>query len=634
MVGDAFLKQFEGKTAPVAESEIETVSGATITSKAVIAAVNEVLSAAPAAEPEAEPAAEGQTTELQAKGFTGTFGVAVTLDANNAVSKVTVQKDAGTGDDAVFLGMVGDAFLKQFEGKTAPVAESEIETVSGATITSKAVIAAVNEVLSAAPAAEPEAEPAEEPEAAPAIGAEATTRELQANGYTGTFVVTVGQDENGAVTGVTVKEGEGIEKDGTFLAKINEKFLAQFVGKTAAIGEGEVETVSGATLSSLAVINAVNEVLGEAAPAEEAAAEPEAAPAETAEPETEPEAAPAAEGQTTELQAKGLTGTFGVAVTLDANNAVSAVTIKEDEGTGMDASFVAMVGEAFLKQFEGKTAPVAESEIETVSGATTTSKAVIAAVNEVLSAAPAAEPETVPAAEPEAAPAAEEAPVAIGAEATTRELQANGYTGTFAVTVGQDENGAVTSVTVKEGEGIEKDGAFLAKINEKFLSQFVGKTAAIGEDEVETVSGATLSSLAVISAVNEALGEAAPAEEAAAEPEAAPAAEEAPAAIGAEATTRELQANGYTGTFTVTVGQDENGAITSVTVKEGEGIEKDGAFLAKINEKFLAQFVGRTAAIGEGEVETVSGATVSSLAVIDVVNEVLSEPAAEEVPAA
>ena len=137
------------------------MTGATVSSKAVIAAVNQAYNAAmgiaePTAAPTAEPTevpaqptvaepAEGTVVSAQGKGLTGEFPVNVTVDENNAIVKVELG-DSSTDMDAGFLAKVKEDanYLNQFVGKTAPVDEASIDVVAGATVSSKAVVAAVN----------------------------------------------------------------------------------------------------------------------------------------------------------------------------------------------------------------------------------------------------------------------------------------------------------------------------------------------------------------------------------------------------------------------------------------------------------------------------------------------------------
>ena len=169
---------------------------------------------------------------------------------------------------------------------------------------------------------------------------------------------------------VTLGESDS-ENDKAFLAMVNnEDFLGQFVGKAAPV-EG-IDAVTGATTSSNAIVAAVNEAAASAAPAAEAPKEEEK--------ETPAEEAPAAEGIT--VSAKGLTGSFPVTITLNDDGTVKAVSLGESDSEN-DKAFLAMVNnEEFLNQFAGKAAPV--EGIDAVTGATTSSNAIVAAVNEAL----------------------------------------------------------------------------------------------------------------------------------------------------------------------------------------------------------------------------------------------------------
>ena len=450
-----YLNQFVGKTAPVDEASIDVVAGATVSSKAVIAAVNAACENLPKAEPAEEAA--GTVLTAQAKGLTGEFPVNVTVDENNAIVKVELG-DSSTETDAGFLAKVKEDanYLNQFVGKTAPVDETSIDVVAGATVSSKAVIAAINAACENLPKAEPAAEEAT-----------GTVLTAQAKGLTGEFPVNVTVDANNAIVKVELGDSS-TETDAGFLAKVKEdaNYLNQFVGKTAPVDETSIDVVAGATVSSKAVIAAINAAC-----------------------ENLPKAEPAAEeatGTVLTAQAKGLTGEFPVNVTVDANNAIVKVELG-DSSTETDAGFLAKVKEDanYLNQFVGKTAPVDEASIDVVTGATVSSKAVIAAVNAAC--------ENLPKAEP----AAEEA------TGTVLTAQAKGLTGEFSVNVTVDANNAIVKVELGDSS-TDMDAGFLAKAKEdaNYLNQFVGKTAPVDEASIDVVAGATVSSKAVVAAVN------------------------------------------------------------------------------------------------------------------------------------
>ena len=480
----AFLSQFIGQAAPFDEAAIDTVTGATVSSKAVIAAVNQAYNAAmgiaePTAAPTAEPTevptqstvaepAEGTVVSAQAKGLTGEFPVNVTVDESNAIVKVELG-DSSTDMDASFLNMVKtDAnYLNQFVGKTAPVDEASIDVVAGATVSSKAVVAAVNAACENLPKAEP---------------AEGTVVSAQAKGLTGEFPVNVTVDANNAIVKVELGDSS-TDMDASFLnmVKTDANYLNQFVGKTAPVDEASIDVVAGATVSSKAVVAAVNAAC-----------------------ENLPKAEPA-EGTVVSAQAKGLTGEFPVNVTVDANNAIVKVELG-DSSTDMDASFLNMVktDANYLNQFVGKTAPVDEASIDVVAGATVSSKAVVAAVNAACENLPEAGITVIGGADgateivvDENLPAAEEA------TGTVLTAQGKGLTGEFPVNVTVDANNAIVKVELGDSS-TDMDASFLnmVKTDANYLNQFVGKTAPVDEASIDVVAGATVSSKAVVAAVN------------------------------------------------------------------------------------------------------------------------------------
>ena len=501
---EAFYGQYIGKTGQLTlGQDIDAVSGATITSTAVNDAVNLILlyvndPAAYAAQQSAEPVNVGipegaQAYTAQAKGLTGTFPVSISVDEQGMVSGIAVE-DSESANDAAFVQRVQNdtAFLSQFIGQAAPFDEAAIDTVTGATVSSKAVIAAVNQAYNAAmgiaePTAAPTAEPTEVPtQSTVAEPAEGTVVSAQAKGLTGEFPVNVTVDESNAIVKVELGDSS-TDTDASFLnmVKTDTNYLNQFVGKTAPVDEASIDVVAGATVSSKAVVAAVN-----------AACEnlPEAGitvigGADSATEIVVDENLPAAEeapGTVLTAQGKGLTGEFPVNVTVDESNAIVKVELG-DSSTDMDANFLNMVktDANYLNQFVGKTAPVDETSIDVVAGATVSSKAVVAAVNAAC--------ENLPKAEP----AAEEA------TGTVLTAQAKGLTGEFPVNVTVDESNAIVKVELGESS-TDTDAGFLnmVKTDANYLNQFVGKTAPVDEASIDVVAGATVSSKAVVAAVN------------------------------------------------------------------------------------------------------------------------------------
>ena len=594
----AFTEQFAGKTAPVAlkknGGEIDAITAATITSNAVVKGVNDAMTAlAKQAGFTIEQAAVEEkgngryATEKQ--GFAGPVYVELALDGEGKITEIAIGDDRFSESNNYGAKAREEAFYGQYIGKTGQLTlGQDIDAISGATITSTAVNDAINLILlyvndPAAYAAQQSAEPVNVgiPE-----GAQAYT--AQAKGLTGTFPVSISVDEQGMVSGIAVEDSESAN-DAAFVQRVQNDtaFLSQFIGQAAPFDEAAIDTVTGATVSSKAVIAAVNQAYNAAM----GIAEPTAAPtAEPTEVPTQSTVAEPAEGTVVSAQGKGLTGEFPVNVTVDESNAIVKVELGESS-TDTDASFLNMVktDANYLNQFVGKTAPVDEASIDVVAGATVSSKAVVAAVNAAC--------ENLPKAEP----AAEET------AGTVLTAQGKGLTGEFPVNVTVDESNAIVKVELGESS-TDTDASFLnmVKTDANYLNQFVGKTAPVDEASIDVVAGATVCSKAVVAAVNAACENL---------PKAEPSAEET------TGTVLTAQAKGLTGEFPVNVTVDESNAIVKVELGESS-TDTDASFLnmVKTDANYLNQFVGKTAPVDEAAIDVVAGATVSSKAVVAAVN--------------
>lgn len=145
---DAFKLQFIGKKLPVSETEIDAIAGATITTRAVISALNAI--AAPGAMPAEKTAAadhapkrEDGTFMGSAMGFAGPVAVEITLE-DNAITAITIGDESFAETAGFGAQALEEAFWQQFIGLTLPVSLEDIDAISGATITSQAVIEAIN----------------------------------------------------------------------------------------------------------------------------------------------------------------------------------------------------------------------------------------------------------------------------------------------------------------------------------------------------------------------------------------------------------------------------------------------------------------------------------------------------------
>ena len=147
-------------------------------------------------------------------------------------------------------------FTDQFAGKTPPLKLGEnIDGISGATVTSRAVVDGVNQGVG-------KVQSLTGGETGGAAETEQPVREANASviGYGGPVLVRVRLNADGAIESLNVGEARFAETDGVGSKVKDESFIRQFVGKTPPLELGkDIDGISGATVSSQAVVDAVNQ---------------------------------------------------------------------------------------------------------------------------------------------------------------------------------------------------------------------------------------------------------------------------------------------------------------------------------------------------------------------------------------
>ena len=310
-------------------------------------------------------------------------------------------------------------------------------------------------------------------------------------------------------------------------------------------------------------------------------------------------------GYVVTAQAKGYGGMLKVMVGIDSNGLISGTEVlknNETQGLGSKVS-----EHAFMDQYIGKDSTL--EGIETISGTTISSNAFSKAVQnayQVYGVAAGVEvagtqrdpitdevkAELFPnvtsfqkyAVEGEAYKAGDEGYIVVTSNA--------GFAGDVTTAIGFDLNGAITGVVFTETSETQDYGEQYTRASWKDAQ--VGKTSA---DELDLISGSTVTYDALKLNFTEAF-------------EMLPTL--ADASLEYEGT-----AEGYNGTMTVAVGIDSTGAITSVRL-----VDSADDFASKVSdEAFTSQFVGKTSTDG---ISTISGATVSSTAFIEAVNNALA----------
>ena len=300
-----FTSQFIGKEGPFTfgENGIDALSGATVTSNAVLKALNRAITGEDAAEPAEEPKAEvkeelvqettedpkaeesaaepeaaGTTVEETVQGFGGEVTIKATLDGKTvkALSIDTPNETPGLGQKAS-----EEAFTSQFIGKEGPFTygENGVEAITGATVTSTAVLEGLNKAFPAETASEPAAEaPAADEKAAEPVAGTEIEKSEQGFGGEVTVKATLDGTTVKALSIDTPNETAGLGQKAS-----EEAFTSQFIGKEGPFtyGENGIEVLSGATVTSNAVLKALNQAFPGAEPAAEEQKE-DAKPAEEA----------------------------------------------------------------------------------------------------------------------------------------------------------------------------------------------------------------------------------------------------------------------------------------------------------------------------------------------------------------
>lgn len=360
-----------------------------------------------------------------------------------------------------------------------------------------------------------------------------------ADGYSGPISVEV-TVEGGEITDVKVLSHS--DSPGISDPAIEEVPAAMVAGNTT-----EVEVVSGATFTSTGIINAANIALtGEAGEASEAPVVDEGEEDE----EVEVSDNVFVDGTYTET-VEGHNGPMTVEVVVEGNVITSVVVLEHEETDGLADPALEDVPAAIIAR-NG-------TDVDVVSKATVTSEAVIKAVEKALG----------------------------------PKVRAATYNdGTYEATVDAAHGPLSVEVTVADGvisDVVVTEHSETEGLTDPAVTDLPTEIVESNSTDVDVVSGATLTSNAVKSAVDEALF--------------------------AAATSYQVTVQGHNGPMTV-VAAVEDGTITNVEVTEHE--ETDG-----LADPALADVPAAIVETNSTEVEVVSGATITSEAIIEAVNLIL-----------
>jgi uncharacterized protein with FMN-binding domain len=221
-------------------TDVDTVSGATVTSEAIMAAVENALGGGSdeAAAPATGATYEDGTYTASVEGHNGPLEVEVTI-VNGEISNVAVLDHSETEG-------LADPAIEEVPAAIVENNSTDVDTVSGATVTSEAIMDAVNLALE-------EASGGSAADTTEAVSYTDGTYEGSTEAHNGPLNVEV-TIENGEISDVTVldhSETEGLADPAI------EEVPAAIVENNST----DVDTVSGATVTSEAIMDAVNNAL-------------------------------------------------------------------------------------------------------------------------------------------------------------------------------------------------------------------------------------------------------------------------------------------------------------------------------------------------------------------------------------
>lgn len=270
-----FNRAKEGVTASILanqSTDVDTVSGATYSSRGIINAVKDALSSSDGEEQTA--VAKGNFTlddgyyEGTGTGFAGPVKLFIEIKDKSIVGIYIVK----TSDDAGFFNRAKD-------GVTASILEkqsTDVDTVSGATYSSRGIIEAVSNAMEAAKKAkkgetdtetEDDTEKPDTSKASSYYGVVVCNPD-ESGAFTAYNLHVKVMFQNGKIIAVSDVYGDGDPQNDTYITKAvsgsskHPGVVTQIVNKNGIDG---VDTVSGATCTSKAVLHAVDVVVKAAA---------------------------------------------------------------------------------------------------------------------------------------------------------------------------------------------------------------------------------------------------------------------------------------------------------------------------------------------------------------------------------
>jgi len=251
-LGDVAIDEMIARILEEQSADVDVESGATISSNAVIDGVKEALAA--------EGMGSGDAYVGVAEGYNGEVEVEVIVDGNS-IEAINVLEENETEN-------LGDEAIDQMIEKILEAQSTDVDVQSGATVSSNALIEAVDNALAEAGITLGEGSDDSEDDGVAAADYDAEGTLAIAPGYGGDVVLDIimDGDEIAEIRVLEENETEGLGDDA----------IDAMIEKILDAQSTDVDVESGATVSSEAVIKAVAEATGQEAAESEAPEDPAA----------------------------------------------------------------------------------------------------------------------------------------------------------------------------------------------------------------------------------------------------------------------------------------------------------------------------------------------------------------------
>ncbi|MGM0414338.1 MAG: FMN-binding protein [Bacillota bacterium] len=292
----------------------------------------------------------GEVYTASAEGYGGELTVDVEI-ADNEIVDVKIVEHSETDD-------ISDPAIEKIPAAIVENQSTDVDTASGATVTSEAIIEAVSKALEEAEFdsnASPEEDDAEE---------EVKTIEGVSEGYGGDLVVEVGIDADNNIVEVNVVEHSETDD-------ISDPAIEKIPAAIVESQSPDVDIASGATVTSEAIMEAVATAL------DDAEIEPEADSGEESDQESAPDEEDRDETRVVEGVGEGYGGDIVVEVELGPEDEIKAINIIDHDETDdfSDPAF---------EEIPSAIIDAQSTEVDVASGATMTSEGIIEAVEDAI----------------------------------------------------------------------------------------------------------------------------------------------------------------------------------------------------------------------------------------------------------